>query len=275
MHYYHYEEADSESKLQHEEDFTISKEIACYFYQSLHNLNDTENISLNLKYEAAIYQCVRAGNLTKLKERLNSSSGQFYYSYFCDIPHKKAQCHYIANVALISHYAIAGGLTTSIAYALCETYVHVAEACETPDELWHYFTMAAFDFTQRVSNSRLQSISSYPILQSTVYISRHKFDSITLSDVAQYCNITESYLSTLFKKEIGVNFSTYVKHKKTKVAAKLLSETDYPIAEIADFLSYSSSSAFGNQFRSVYGSTPSAYRLKNRSYETVVDAETK
>ena len=108
----------------HEEDFTISKEIACYFYQSLHNLNDTENISLNLKYEAAIYQCVRAGNLTKLKERLNSSSGQFYYSYFCDIPHKKAQCHYIANVALISHYAIAGGLTTSIAYALCETYVH-------------------------------------------------------------------------------------------------------------------------------------------------------
>ena len=122
-------------------------------------------------------------------------------------------------------------------------------------------TMAIFDFTRRVNNAKLESTTSYPVMESKIYVARHLFEHITLKETADYCNVTAPYLSSLFKKETGMTFKEYIRIEKMNIAAKMLNDEEYSILEIANALSISSSSAFSVQFRSVYNMTPSEYRL--------------
>ena len=39
------------------------------------------------------------------------------------------------------------------------------------------------------------------------YINQHFCESISLSEVADYCNVNRSYLSNLFHKQLGISYS--------------------------------------------------------------------
>lgn len=85
-------------------------------------------------------------------------------------------------------------------------------------------------------------------------------ERITVEQLASEFGISTSYLSRLFKKEVGVSVSTYVKNKKIEVAKDLLKFSDYSMIEIANHLSFSSQSHFIQQFKEVVGITPKKYR---------------
>lgn len=76
-------------------------------------------------------------------------------------------------------------------------------------------------------------------------------ERITVEQLASEFVISASYLSRLFKKEVGVSVSTYVKNKKIEVAKDLLKFSDYSMIEIANHLSFSSQSHFIQQFKEV------------------------
>jgi YesN/AraC family two-component response regulator len=71
-----------------------------------------------------------------------------------------------------------------------------------------------------------------------------------------------NYLTQLFKKEIGENFSSYVLQVKIAHAKHIMETTDKTIAEISEYLAFSSQSHFNNVFKKITCTTPKQYMLK-------------
>lgn len=105
------------------------------------------------------------------------------------------------------------------------------------------------------------------IKEAINYVEKNIKKNITLDEVANFINITPHYLSKIFKKEVGINFVTYITNKKISLAKKMLKDEEMPIVNIAVDLSFNHPNYFSKVFKQKVGITPSEYResyLHNR-----------
>ena len=97
------------------------------------------------------------------------------------------------------------------------------------------------------------------------YIEEHyNQSSFSLSSMAEYFNITPSYLSRYFKENFGENFNSYLSGYKIEKAKQMLDETNYAIKEISALVGYYDVNNFIKTFKRAEGVTPGQYRA-NRS----------
>ncbi|MBM7868798.1 two-component system response regulator YesN [Clostridium pascui] len=94
------------------------------------------------------------------------------------------------------------------------------------------------------------------------YIEENYGEQVLLEDVASVSNLSPYYFSKLFKKEMGMNFTTYVTKYKMKKAKWMLKNTDIPIVNIASELGYYECGYFTKVFKKIEGITPTEYRSK-------------
>ncbi len=92
------------------------------------------------------------------------------------------------------------------------------------------------------------------------YIAAHKDRMVSLDEVAAVCYISPGYFSRLFKKETGVNFSTFLNQMKLSWAEELLLTTQMTVAQISDALGYSDVGYFIKKFKAHRGTTPKRFR---------------
>ena len=75
-------------------------------------------------------------------------------------------------------------------------------------------------------------------------------------------NLTPAYLSALFKKQVGVTISAYIRTLRIDAAKNMLRYSDYTPIEIGNYLCFSSHSYFIRIFRQETGMTPKVYQQK-------------
>ena len=78
--------------------------------------------------------------------------------------------------------------------------------------------------------------------------------------LSEYTGLSASYLSRLFKKELGISISDYILEKKIEKSENLLKYSDYSLVDIANYLAFSSQSHFIQTFKKAVGITPNKYR---------------
>jgi two-component system, response regulator YesN len=99
------------------------------------------------------------------------------------------------------------------------------------------------------------------IANQMVKLIHEKYDEdISLESCASILNFHPVYLSRVFKKEVGVNFSEYLVEYRMNIAKKWLEGTNLKISDIAEKLKYTNTSAFIRTFRRTVGATPGQYR---------------
>jgi two-component system response regulator YesN len=94
------------------------------------------------------------------------------------------------------------------------------------------------------------------------YILKNLEIDISLESCAEYFNYSRSYLSKVFKSEIGMSFSEYLIKERINLAQKLLCETDLNINDIATKTRYNNAQNFIRIFKKIVGMTPGQYRRK-------------
>jgi two-component system response regulator YesN len=92
------------------------------------------------------------------------------------------------------------------------------------------------------------------------FVDKHLFEDITLAKAAAAVHVSPGYLSRIFLKEIGENFSDYVIRNKLEYARKQLRETNRKIYEIAAEIGYTNPHYFSKLFKERLGKTPLEYR---------------
>lgn len=91
------------------------------------------------------------------------------------------------------------------------------------------------------------------------YIRDNMTKRLSLNEVASEFNISPSYLSMLFSKYNDIGFSDYINQCKIDAAKKMLIEGELKIYEIADELSFESTSYFSRVFKKMTGLSPREY----------------
>ena len=92
------------------------------------------------------------------------------------------------------------------------------------------------------------------------YIQESYSCAISIDEMASLCNVSPSYFSKLFKKNIGDNFSNYINKVRIKKAKELLEASDVPIINLALDLGFEDCGYFIKVFKRIEGVTPAAYR---------------
>lgn len=110
------------------------------------------------------------------------------------------------------------------------------------------------------SQYKKEDIRNYTIKRAINYIREHYQESISLEGIAMRLEITPEYLSTLFNKEVGINFSAFLKEFRISHAKRLLAGTDLKIYEIAEKVGYGDPKYFMRVFKEVQGISPKEYR---------------
>ena len=98
---------------------------------------------------------------------------------------------------------------------------------------------------------------SYQVIE---YIDQNIRETYSVQELADHVGLSRHYFMRLFKKETGYSPQEYVSSAKINYAKLMLRTTVLPVAEIADFLGYSSSASFINAFRMRRGISPNQYR---------------
>lgn len=91
----------------------------------------------------------------------------------------------------------------------------------------------------------------------------YKDPELSLQKIANELEINSSYLSTLFKQEVGQSFTDYMIKIRITEAIRLMNDPRLKIYEIAEQVGYSSQHYFCNAFKKVLGISPSEYKQKN------------
>lgn len=87
-------------------------------------------------------------------------------------------------------------------------------------------------------------------------------ERICLQELAKEHGLSLTQLKKYFKEIYGVTPHAYIRIYRMNVAAKLLSETDMKIGDIALEVAYKNPSKFSEAFMDIMGSSPSDYRMK-------------
>ena len=84
--------------------------------------------------------------------------------------------------------------------------------------------------------------------------------ALCLSRISDLFHISESYFSFLFKKTVGVNFSTYLEQVRMTQAKHLLETTNIKITDLYVAVGYNNLTSFRRAFKKKDGVAPNAIR---------------
>ncbi len=93
-----------------------------------------------------------------------------------------------------------------------------------------------------------------------LYIDQNFKRSISLEDVSAFTGFSKYYFSRVFKQQMGISFSEYLRGKRVGMAEDLLIHTRQSIQDIALSAGFGSIATFNRVFRESRGCTPSRYR---------------
>lgn len=127
---------------------------------------------------------------------------------------------------------------------------------------WEELKKALLEILQKLSSYQGREI---PVLGLVVkktlsLVDEFYRDGITLEEIAARLKITPEYLGSLFLKEMGMHFSTYIKDYRITKAKELLVGSNLKTYEIAGKVGYPDPKYFSRVFKEATGLTPGAYQ---------------
>ena len=83
---------------------------------------------------------------------------------------------------------------------------------------------------------------------------------LSVDSLCAHLHLSPAYFSTLFKKNTGMSFTSYVTKVRMEAAVKLLRDTDEKNYRIAEKTGYIDPNYFSYVFKRYYGVTPTKFR---------------
>ncbi len=137
---------------------------------------------------------------------------------------------------------------------LCDTIIELDAINEKSRR---YLLKSVLELFPKLYNIEL--VSSYFGI-AVAFIENHFKDNITVHDVAKRCLINDDYLNRIFKKNINVTVTDYIRKKRLHYASVLLNSSKLSVSEIAYNSGFQSIQTFNRLYKDYYGVSPSKNR---------------
>ena len=238
--------------------------IAKDWYHTEIKNDDMEILHRSPSVEYSFYNAVRSGDMETVTA--NCKNDSFLHLEGTGVlsrnPLTNIKYHFVVTTAMLTRYCIDGGLEPEHAYRLSDFYILKMDSCTSVREVADLHHIMAKDFTGKMLLQKKSSVLSKPVIECINYIYSHIKERITIQDLAEHTGLSCNYLSRIFKQNLGVSISDYIREQKIEKATHLLRYSDQSIVDIAAYLSFSSQSHFIQIFEGYIGLTPKKYRDK-------------
>lgn len=125
------------------------------------------------------------------------------------------------------------------------------------------------NFKTDISSTKISDKEYDTITKITNYINEHYSERLSLSQIAEKFNYTESHVSKIFKKSLNKTFIEYYDTLRVNYSIDDLTLSNTSIEQIALDHGFETSRSYVRAFMNLYNCYPSEYRKKNKELEYV------
>jgi AraC-like DNA-binding protein len=142
----------------------------------------------------------------------------------------------------------------------------VAELCQYPRVvLCNRRVASSAEFSRRVraiaaGGAILPPYTGALVKKAILYFNQHAESHISRWKLADSVNVSEDYLSRIFRREMGFSLWEYLNRYRVHLAAELLIHTGDPISDIAMRTGFQDQAYFCRVFKNIYGKAPGQIR---------------
>ena len=183
--------------------------------------------------------------------------------------------HAVIMTALISRFCIEAGMDIAESYTLSDIYITKVDAANSEEEVWALCDEISMAYCVRMRDLAKNKVVSKYVVLAIDYIRAHVQEPLSVEQVANALSVNSSYLSKLFKNEMGKSVSEYIRDSKIEIAENMLRHLDDTSLQIANYLGFSSQSHFIQVFRKQTGMTPEEYRKKHYHHSWINEVDNK
>ncbi|MDL2298423.1 helix-turn-helix domain-containing protein [Synergistaceae bacterium OttesenSCG-928-D05] len=224
--------------------------------------SENHRLEVSLELEKRLQRMILHGEKQQARELINQFLGTIYFYSGADLSHIKQQVKDL--LVLFSRASIEGGADAEQIFGHYPGYISDIENCRSLEEIsamlitvFNRFVGYVFDFEQFKHADILHKV--------TAYVRRNYTKKITLQDAADHVALSRSYLSSIFREELGKNFTDFVNEHRLEKSKELLDMPDIPLAEIALLIGYNDQSYYTKVFTKMTGMSPKKYREQRKT----------
>lgn len=222
------------------------------------SIMNIEMIEMRYSFEAQLLDAVFSGNEPKamaLVSRLSS----------CTLPRRLSdelrdyKDYTITLNTLLRKKAEEAGVHP-IHIDLCSNqHVQLIEQIANKEQCHSVWSRIVLNYCRLI---RKHTLKDYSLLTQKIitYINSDLTADLSLKAMSEWLNVNASYLSTLFKKEVGIPLTDFVNRQRISQAKKLLVVTELPTKTIAQRCGIPDIYYFSRLFKKRTGVTPKSYR---------------
>lgn len=222
-----------------------------------------KSIEQRYERENIFIKAVSQGNIKKCEEMLSTSDFTFLTEKRVDDPVRNMKNYSIIFNTLLRKAAEHGKVHPYYIDKISSDFAVKIEQLSSVEEgkKLHFNMMRTYCRLVRLHSSKDYS----PIIQKlTTRIDADLTADLSLHTQADELGVNASYLSSLFKKEIGTTYTAYVNKKRIEHAKQLLISTNHQIQNIAQQCGILDLNYFSKVFKKYVSVTPVRYREMNR-----------
>ena len=141
-----------------------------------------------------------------------------------------------------------------------EDYFRVIGRLQTIQSMQNFITNSALSIYENLHLERYNTMKQL-IIEAKNYILEHFTNpDLSVEMVAEHLHISQAYFSTLFKKETGQTYISYLTELRLNKAIELLNKTEDKTYMIAHKVGYTEPNYFSYVFKKKFGIAPSRYQ---------------
>lgn len=240
-----------------EDDNKISKsEILNYIYKDAEEIS---KVNINLKYENELEAAIIMGDKPLVREIINKIICHILLISVQDFNYLKSRT--LEFIVLLSRSIIKSGVDPDEILKLNTKCIKTIDDLHNIDDLSIWLIDVVQKFMVYIEDLR-EVKNKNVIFKVTAFIKNNYTEKITLSDIGKHVFLSNSYLSKVFKDELGCSFTDYVNNLRIQKSKELLNTSTLSLIDISNAVGFDDQSYFTKVFKKKTGISPGKYREK-------------
>lgn len=219
---------------------------------------DMKNMEQRYAYENQLMEAVSKGQIHKA-DLLLANFSSFSFEQRVTDPVRNVKNYCIIMNTLLRKAAEQGGVHPLYLDSTSSAYANKIEQLRSLETIPLFMSDMFRDYCQLVRRHATKNYSP-PVQKVLLYIEANLTENLTLRTLAETLNVSSSYLSSLFRKEVGQTLTDYINRRRVRHAMHLLKTTKLQIQTVAQHCGIMDVQYFSKVFKKAAGMTPKAYR---------------